>query len=174
MRSLTVLLIGTLILSACGGWRDSRVNPSNWFGRSQPVATNVDSEGAVNPLLPQGDEGIGIFDRPEEVDGSVPIANVTEMRIEPTNTGAIIYATGVATRQGAFDAEMRRVRSEDDAKNGILTYVFRVVYPVNATPQGDKASRTVHDAVTVSKDTLEGIRLVRVVAAQNALESRRR
>ncbi|MDP5216402.1 hypothetical protein Q5Y75_04150 [Ruegeria sp. 2205SS24-7] len=172
--SLTVLLIGSLTLSACSAWRESRVNPSNWFGGPEPVSVNVDSEGAVNPLLPSEDDRLGLFDRPEPVDTSVPITKLTTMRVEKTNSGAIIYVTGVAQRQGAFDAFMRRNRSEENTKNGVLSYTFRVTYPEGATLQGDEASRTIHDAITVSNETLEGIRLIRVTAEQNALESRRR
>lgn len=161
-------------MSACSSWRDSRVNPSNWFGRGEPVAVNVDSEGAVNPLLPAENDRVGVFDRPDPVDASVPITKLTGMRVEKTNSGAIIYATGVAQRQGAFDAFMRRNRSEENTKNGVLSYTFRVTYPESATLQGDEASRTVHDAITVSNETLEGIRLIRVTSELNALESRRR
>ncbi|WP_372572897.1 hypothetical protein [Ruegeria jejuensis] len=171
---MTVLLIGSLTLGACSAWRESRVNPSNWFGGPEPAPVNVDSEGSVNPLLPSEDDRLGLFDRPDPVDASVPITKVTAMRVEKTNTGAIIYATGVAQRQGGFDAVLRRNRSEENTKNGVLSYTFRVVYPQQATPQGDEDSRTIHDAVSVSNETLEGIRLIRVTAEQNALESRRR
>jgi hypothetical protein len=172
--SLTFLLIGSLTLGACSSWRDSRVNPSNWFNRSEPAAVNVDTEGTVNPLLPSEGTSEGIFSPSEPVDGSVPITKLTAMRVEKTNAGAIIYATGVAQRQGAFDAVLRRNRSEENTKNGVLSYTFRVVYPEDATPQGDEASRTIHDAATVTNETLEGIRLIRVTSERNALESRRR
>ena len=32
---LTALLTLTLILAGCGGFRDSKLNPFNWFGRSE-------------------------------------------------------------------------------------------------------------------------------------------
>ena len=162
-----------MTLSACSAWRDSRVNPSNWFGRDRGSVANVQADGTVNPLLPQEDS-IGMFDRPDAVDISVPITTVTELRVEPTNTGAIIYASGVANRQGAYSARLRRERSEEDAQNGILTYSFRVGYPVDPTPQGPEQTRRVHEAASVSNDTLQGIRLIRVVGETNAREARRR
>ena len=108
------------------------------------------------------------------MDRSVPIAVVSELRIDPTNTGAIIFASGVATRQGAFGAELRPDPSEQNAKNGVLAYTFRVIYPEEPTPQGPERSRTVSDAVNVTAQELEGIRLIRVSGQQNAREARRR
>lgn len=171
-RSLTVLLAASLGLSACSGWRDSRVNPSNWFGRGVETTTNVEPGGDVNPLLPAQDETIGLFDRPDPEDISVPITRIAELRVERTSTGAIIYAKGIATRQGAYGTQLRRDRSTEE--DGILTYRFRVLYPLDATPQGSERSRTVLAAASVTSERLEGIRLIRVVGETNTLESRRR
>ena len=43
-----------------------------------------------------------------------------------------------------------------------------------ATPQGPERTREVTDAIDISQDDLDGIRLIRVRGQQNALESRRR
>lgn len=164
-------MVAALTLSACGSWRDSRANPSNWFGKSTPSEpTQVDE---TNALIPQRG-GKGLFDGPEAVDISVPIATVTELRVDPTSTGAILVATGVAARQGAYDAQLRLNSSEEDQKNGVLAFTFRVVYPDYATAQGTERTRTITEAVNLSKQDLEGIRLIRVSAAQNARETRRR
>ena len=172
-KSFTLLMVATLTLSACNSWRESRVNPSNWFGSSTPAPTQV-SAGDANALVPQEREGSGLFSRPDAVDTSVPIARIDELRIDPTPAGAIIYAVGTAARQGAYDARLVRVESEENQKNGILEYTFRVAYPTYATNQGTVRSRMVSDATNVSKNDLQGIRLVRVIGQQNALESRRR
>ncbi len=172
-KTLSVLLITTMALSACNSWSNSRANPSNWFGNSTPAPTEVSVDDA-NALIPQQNDGGGLFSRPEAEDNSVPIAVIDELRINPTPTGAIIYASGTATRQGAFNAQLARVRSDELAKNGIMEFTFRVDYPEYATAQGSERSRMVSDAVNVTAQELEGIRLVRVVGQQNALESRRR
>ena len=168
-RSLLVFLVATLVLSSCG-WRDSRVNPRNWFGNSRE--TRVVAVEPTNPLIPRRSS---ILERTPEADVSEPITTVTEMRIEPTNSGAIIYASGVAQRQGAYKA--RLVPANADLipdENGVLSFSFRVTYPPRATPAGSEHSRTVHEAFSISRQSLQQIRTIRVEGAQNARESRRR
>lgn len=150
------------------------MNPSNWFGDSTSTAADpsVQAE-ATNPLVPEK-TGSGLFERPEKPDRSVPIAVVSELRVDPTTTGAIIVASGVATRQGAFGAQLRPIVSEENAQNGVLAYTFRVTYPEDPTPQGPERSRTISQAVTLSSQQLQGIRLIRVTGQQNAREVRRR
>lgn len=172
-KTLSVLLVALMSLSACGGWRDSRANPSNWFGRSAPAPVEVSADDA-NALVPQQGDGRGLFARPEAEDNSVPIAVIDELRINPTPTGAIILASGTATRQGAFNAQLVRQRSEELTSSGTMEFSFRVDYPDYATAQGTVRSRMIDEAITVSSKELEGIRVVRVVGQQNALESRRR
>lgn len=172
-KTLSVLLVATMSLSACSGWRDSRANPSNWFGSSTPTPTEVSPDDA-DALVPQQGGGRGLFARPEAEDNSVPIAVIDELRINPTPTGAIILTSGTASRQGAFNAQLVRAQSEELTQNGIMEFTFRVDYPEYATAQGTERSRMVFEAITVSNKELEGIRLVRVIGQQNALESRRR
>ena len=164
---LSVLLLGALTLSACG-WRDSRINPRNWFGNSRevPVETVVET----NPLIPRR-SGL----RPAPVDTSVPIDRVTELRIEPTNSGAIVYASGIAQWQGAYNARLVPVnRTLTPDENGVLEFSFRVVYPRRSNAVGSEFSRTVHEAFSLSDQDLAAIRTIRVTGARNAQESRRR
>ena len=172
-KSLTVLLLSATVLSACNSWSNSRANPSNWFGSSTPATSEVSASDA-DALVPRQNNGKGLLARPEIEDNSVPIAVINELRVDPTPSGAIIYAAGTAIRQGAYNAQLARVRSEELTKNGILEYTFRVDYPDYATVQGNERSRMVSEAVNVSAQELEGIRMVRVKGQQNALESRRR
>ncbi|EEX10685.1 putative lipoprotein [Ruegeria lacuscaerulensis ITI-1157] len=172
-KTLSVFLIATLTLSGCSSWRDSRVNPSNWFGPGapEPVAEPVDE---ANALIPDQGSGRGLLARPEQVDTSVPIATVTALRVDPRPSGAIVLATGTGFRQGVYDAQLLPVSSEENRKNGILEFEFRVKYPDYATAQGPERTREVTDAIDVSSQDLEGVRLIRVKGQQNALETRRR
>ena len=52
--TIGALMISTLVLSSCGGWRDSRVNPTNWFGTSRETTNTLDEN--LNPLIPQEEE----------------------------------------------------------------------------------------------------------------------
>ncbi|KPD12444.1 hypothetical protein [Phaeobacter sp. 11ANDIMAR09] len=170
-KSLALLLTGTLVLAGCGGWSESRINPGNWFGksRSTPVAAASEAE-TVNPLLP--DKGRkSIFARAEKEDLAVPVSTISELRVEPTPNGAIIYASGIASRQGAHELELRRL---PDTAEDTLEYTFHVLYPVGPTPAGSEHSRTVRAAVSVTEQSLRGIRTIRVSGAENARETRRR
>lgn len=174
-HTFTVLLVSGLLVSACG-WSNSRLNPSNWFDKSTEIdPVVVDDNASVNPLMAGQTErkGLGIFDRPEAEDRSVLIQNVTELRIDPAASGAIVYAVGLAQRQGAFDAELIPEPRDDDNLS-TLTLNFKVTYPKTNTTIGNEATRTVNVAYNLSVDDLAEISTIRVVAAENARESRRR
>lgn len=167
--SIALLIAATLTVSSCGGWQDSRANPRNWFGSAEEVELNSGAA-AVNPLIPQEDSE-GIFARSEAPDNTVLIAAVTSLRVDRTPTGAIIYAEGLAARQGAYNVQLR---PDPEAPEGTLAFEFRAGYPGRATPQGSEATRTLRAAYSLSHGDLDGIRLVRVTALQNAQETRRR
>ncbi|MFC3118375.1 hypothetical protein ACFOHS_09550 [Jhaorihella thermophila] len=80
----------------------------------------------------------GLLSRPEAEDLSVPIARITELRVEPTTTGAIIYAKGVATRQGPYATSLRPVSTPEQIADGLLVLSFRVTYPAQPTPSGQR------------------------------------
>ena len=170
--SIAALLVTGITLSGCSGWQGSRANPSNWFSKSQTADAASDaSSGEVNALIPD-DEGSGLFSSssgPEE-DFSVAIAQVTELKIEKTPSGAIIYATGLASRQGAYEVRLSRNEDSDGAS---LDYSFRVVYPEQATPIGSENSRILRVAVSLTHQDLAGIKLIRVSSESNARETRR-
>jgi hypothetical protein len=174
-KSVIILLAATLILSSCGGWRDSRANPRNWFGSSSstPVAS-VDAQGqATNPLVPQK-AAKGAFSRPDAVDLSVPIQIVSELTIEPTPAGAIVRATGLAQRQGAYGAVLRAEQTDPETDKGVLSFTFRVIYPQDATIVGSERTRMIYAARTLSRKELQGISTIRVKAETNIRESRRK
>lgn len=170
-KPLTVLLVSSLFLAGCGGWRDSRVNPGNWFGKSRSERVQPAEE--VNPLLPKKQTS-GLFSRPDAEDLTVPIAEVTELRVEQTTTGVIIYAEGLAARQGPYEVELRPVTTPEEEADGILSLSFRVVYPARATPLGSAHSRTVRAAYSMTKQDIGGIRSIRVLGRDNVRTTRRR
>lgn len=169
---LTLLLVGSLVLAGCGGWRDSRINPGNWFGKSRSETVEAVNPDPVNPLLPKKNRGV--FAKPEPEDKSTPIARVTVLRVEPTTTGAIIYAEGVAVRQGPYQVELRPVTTPEEEAEGILSLSFRVIYPRRATGIGTEFSRTVHAAYSLGKQDLRAVRSVRVIGQENVQVTRRR
>ena len=167
-KSLAFFLAGTLVLSSCG-WRESRVNPVNWFGKSRSAPVEAPAEN-LNPLIPAKTK-VGLFSKREEEDTSVLVAEITALKVEPTPSGAIIYASALAARQGAHKVELRAIETDDPT---VLEYAFRVVYPRLATSTGTPHSRSLHAAVTLSEQDLRGVHIIRIKGASNIRETRRR
>jgi hypothetical protein len=168
-RPVILLLAASLTLAACSGWGNSRLNPGNWFGKSRELSAEDIAAGA-NPLLPAP----RAFERKAGTDGHVPVTTVTELTIERTLTGAILRASGIAARQGAYAARLTPITTKEDAEKGILSYALEVIYPVNPRPVGSEPTRTVLVAKDLSNQDLQGVRLIRVSAAGNSRETRRR
>lgn len=168
-KSLAGLVILSMTLSACGGWRDSRVNPSNWFGnsRSEPVAENA---AQTNPLIP---ENTSIFRRRavEEVYEGTPVDQITALSVERTSSGAIIRVEGLTLRQGAYDV---RLTSDTDGQpvNGVLELSLKALQP-DDTPQGPDRTRTVTVGRALSESDLAEITTIRVIGARNVMTSGR-
>lgn len=165
-KPIIVLVLATLTLAGC----NTRLNPANWFGRSQEVP--VSGQDAVNPLVPQ--RRGGIIARPEAVYPGIPIDTVTEVRIERTRSGAIILATGLAARQGPHQVQLTPANIDDEPVDGVLRYSFDIIYPEFNTAVGSEATRRVTAARSISNDTLDKTRTILVTGARNAQEVRRR
>jgi hypothetical protein len=169
---LSVLVISSVTLAGCSGWRDSAVNPRNWFGAAESRPTEqAAAEAEANPLIP---ERTGILQRKpeEETYAGTLVDQITKMSVEPSGGGAIVKVTGRTLRQGAFD--VRLVPTTEDAApvDGQLTLLLKAVQPAD-TPQGPPRTRQVHAGRFVSNPDLRDIRTIRVVSARNVLTSRR-
>jgi hypothetical protein len=168
-KSLAGLVILSMTLSACGGWRDSRVNPSNWFGnsRSEPVD---ESPAQTNPLIP---ENTSIFRRRavEEVYDGTPVDQITALSLERTSIGAIIRVEGVTLRQGAYDVRLTS-DTEWAPVNGVLELTLAAIQP-DDMPQGPERSRTVTAGRALSAKDLQEISTIRVTGARNVMTSGR-
>ncbi|MEL6619209.1 MAG: hypothetical protein AAFP16_10065 [Pseudomonadota bacterium] len=178
MRLLTTsLLIATLTLSACGAVRDSRINPFNWFGRSQSETVVVaDTRAETNPLIPEERRGnlLSLFSRSDVVIPTAPMDQVSDLVIERVPGGAIIRATGVSTYVGAFNVVLVPTTEDEVPVDGILTYSLEAARPANARPGGTQRIRTFTVARHVTDNQLKGVRAIRVAAARNARTSSRR
>lgn len=146
LRPLPLLLIAALALSGCARIAQSRLNPLNWFGPSRPAAP-APARAVVQ-------------------DTRLPVAQVTEMVIEPTESGAILRATGTAPGEGWYNARLVRV---PDAE-GVLTYEFRAEPPPGGVTSG---AQVIVVARSLSFGDLAGVSHVRVLAQQNSREARR-
>lgn len=143
------ILAALIVLTACSGFGTSKLNPLNWFKKSQPEVY----EFAVRPADP----------RPL-------VAEVTALDVMPTPGGAIITARGLPPSQGHWDAELVRIPGEDPS---IALYEFRLFPPPEPRPAGSPASREVTVATSISEIALQEVAKIVVQGAANALSSRR-
>lgn len=168
--ALTVLLLSTLTLTAC----QSRLNPFNWFGRDREVQTTA-APGEVNPLIPNaGNERKGIFSkRPEPVYAGTPLAVVKSVVVHRIPEGAMVEVVGVSNIHGVHTLKLDPQNDGQPVK-GVLTYNLLGVHPKGGFTGGTEQSREVTVAHVLTQEQLQGVRTIRVVAAQNARETRRR
>lgn len=146
---LLAALATVTALTACGGFRESRLNPLNWFGRSQEV----------QPLAVAKDE-----------DPRPLVNNVLSMVVEQTPGGAIVRATGLSPTQGYYKADLVELPIDE---NGVLVYEFRITPPPTEKPVGANRTREVTVAAYLSSFKLEGISRILVQGANNARSSGR-
>lgn len=144
------LLVAATALTACSRVQNSRLNPFNWFGRSEPAQVQpvaLEEPADVRPLVQQ----------------------VLEMSVEPAPEGAIVRAKGLPSSQGWWDGELVERSFED----GVLTYDFRLTPPLGGAAAGTPRSREVTVAAFLSNIKLAGIRQIVVQGEANARSSRR-
>jgi hypothetical protein len=153
MRStLLALMVVLVALPACGRLRESRLNPFNWFGRSQPAEVTAPADPAVTE------------------DGRRLVSQVTDVTLERTPGGAILRATGLPPTQGWWDAELVARPVEDE---GVLIYDFRIFPPEGAADVNTVRSREVLVATFLSNQRLEGLRQITVQGETSARSTRR-
>ncbi len=154
---IVVVLTLSLALAGCSGVRESRLNPFNWFGRSQQAE-------AVT-LAPEGGYGASAIDR------RVLVEQVTSLEIRRTPEGAIISAAGVPPTQGWWDAELV-AENGGEPVGGTLTYRFVVAEPVPGTAVASRVltpvSREVTAGAFLSNIALGDVRRVVVTGALNS------
>lgn len=172
MRILLALtMVSSMALAGCGGLRDSRVNPANWFGKSQSRPVAAASAETVNPLIPEQEDSIFRRNKAEVYDGT-PVDQITDLRIERTSDGAIIRVIGLSAHQGAFDVRLVPDTKDERPVNGVLSYKLLALQP-QTQPPGSERARTVQAAEFISTQTLEQARTITVTGARNARSSSR-
>lgn len=149
---LRPLLAATLViaLAGCGGLRDSKLNPFNWFKRSEVrVAVDV----------------------PEDPSDTRPLAEtVLDLKVEPIPGGAIVRARGLPPTQGWWDAELVLKPTDE---TGVLVYEFRLSPPDQPTDANVPRSREIDVAIYVSDYKLEFVNEIVVQGATNARSASR-
>lgn len=158
MRLFPVLLIAALATSGCARLAESRINPLNWFGGSRVAEP---STGPLEPLVPANRDGL--------FDGRSLVAEIVSVSLDRTPDGGILRASGRATSQGWFNAELVLTGVE----GGVATFAFRAEAPSGFSGTGSASSRLITAATTLSLSELSGVRSLRVQGAGNSRTVRR-
>lgn len=148
---LAAMVLG--LLGGCAGLSDSGLNPFNWFGRS----TSVEEAALLRDSLQTRDIR-GRIDR------------ITELSVERKPGGAILRVTGLAARQGYWNAGLTELPT--DAPD-TLALAFRISPPFERTRVSTPQSREIEVGLFLSDQDLSGIREIRVEGQRNALAVRR-
>lgn len=149
-KPLLAIMALALTISACGRIAESRLNPFNWFGRSERVATTATQTGI-------------------SADGRQLVDQVITLSLDRTPGGGILRATGLPPTQGFWDAELVARPVED----GALVYDFRVFPPPGGAAVSTQRSREVVVATFIPDTRLAGLRQITVQGARSALSTRR-
>ena len=155
LSKLGVLVVISVALTGCARVSESKFNPLNWFDRAPEAASDAPVQ--RKPLVPSQAE-VTI------VDARVLIETLSSASLEPSSSGAILRATGIAASQGYFNAELVLV----DITNGVLTYDFRVERPAGYEAIGSAASRQFTVATVIDAASLRGVRGVVVRGANGS------
>jgi hypothetical protein len=147
-----VLILG---LAGCGGFRDSRLNPLNWFKRPTSEATSLEPKGGY-----------------EAGDNRALVAEVTALEVSAMPGGAIVNAVGLPPTQGWWDAELVPDNFGDPV-DGVMTYRFKIAEPRWDKRAGTPQSREVTAAAFLTDLKLQEISEIVVVGERNQRSVRR-
>jgi hypothetical protein len=148
------LVCAALVLAGCGGIRESRMNPMNWFGESR--ASERPDLGRTS----------------DTIDNRPMVPEVSTLVIERTSSGAIIRAEAVMPSGGWWDAELL---SENFGRpiDGVLTLRFVAAAPRTPVPAPNAAARTITAVYAINQADLDTIAEIVVAGEGNARRIRR-
>ncbi len=135
------------LLASCGGLRESRLNPSNWFGKSRERRIMLQAGAEI-------------------VDPRALVGKVVTLKVDRLPGGAIVRAMGLPTSQGYYSAELVPLNGEKPER-GVLKFEFRLLPPKDPNPAGTKRSREVLVGRFVSDQKLAGVRRIEVIGQNN-------
>lgn len=155
-------LVFTLMVG-CASVRDSRLNPFNWFGGSEPVQVQQVTPTTLPTLAPR--KGY-----PHFVDTRPLAPVISDVSVVKSASGAIVTATTTLPSTGYYDAELVRVAS---AQPNTLMFEYRLRPPAKAAPTGTAAQRQLTTARSLSEAEIAGVRTIIVKGANGARQVRR-
>lgn len=151
---LAILVIASLALAGCGGVRQSRLNPMNWFGESRAEARS--SLGQTSSMI----------------DNRPLVPQVSAMTIERTSSGALVRAEAVMPSAGWWDPSLE-AENFGRPQNGVLTFRFVAAAPRSPVAVPGEGARTITAVVALTQAQLDTTAEIVVLGAQNSRRARR-
>ena len=164
-RQVIVSGLVLMLVTGCATIKESRINPLNWFGKSEPVT--VLNDGTAVTVLPSLAPRKGY---PNFVDTRPLAPVISDVTVVRSASGAIITATATLPTLGYFDAELVRVATD---RADVAAYEFRLRPPTSNAPTGTAAQRQITAAKSLSNEEIAGIRTIVVEGAAGARQIRR-
>ncbi|MFB2593841.1 hypothetical protein ACEYYB_03240 [Paracoccus sp. p4-l81] len=162
---IPALVVGLAIagtLSGCSRISESRFNPLNWFGSSEPVAATLAPEGGYAQAAE---------------DHRQPAAQITRMDLQRVSGGAVLLVTGVAPSLGWWDAELVPPEVSDRPVDGTLAYRLMIAAPrpgsADASRAGTQQTREITVQHFISEVKLAQVNRLVVEGANGARSMRR-
>lgn len=148
------LVCAALVLAGCGGLRDSRMNPRNWFGESRQAERP--SLGATSDVI----------------DNRPLVPELSALTVERTSSGAIIRAEAVMPTAGWWDAELL-TENFGRPVDGVLTLRFVAAAPREPVAASSAAARSITAVYALNQAELDIIAEIVVVGQASARRIRR-
>lgn len=162
LRTISLLALVLLTASGCARVAESRFNPLNWWGNSEPTQIDpatgqpVIDRSNIRPLVPASRVT-------QTVDARPLVAEVTQLEITPTIGGVIVRASGRAATAGSFSAELTLREASSDG----------IFLDMRAFQQSGAGGGSITVARFISDADLGGARSITVRGATNSLSRRR-
>jgi hypothetical protein len=147
----TIVVMGMLtVLSGCGGFSESRLNPFTWFGGGSD---------APDTLVP--------VDQVLFADSRPLIPEVARVEIDPTPGGIILRAVGLPPTEGFWDGELIVENANPEPVDGVLSFQFRILPPPFTAAPGTPRTREITVGRFITWQELDGVTVLRVVGERN-------
>ena len=162
LRTISLMAVVLLTASGCAQVSESRFNPLNWWGSSEPAQIDpatgqaVIDRSTIRPLVPASRVT-------QTVDARPLVEEIGQLEVTPTLGGVIVRATGRAATAGSFSAELT-------LREASIEGLF---LEMRAFQQNGAGGGNVTVARFISDDELGGARSITVRGASNSLSRRR-
>ncbi len=168
MKKLLVVLTVCGLVAGCSGGSGSLGGGSGSANSSAGSSGSGSLAGSFGLFKRKSNEPVTVAQKKNQDFGNL-IPVVTDVRVERIKSGAIIHATGKASRVGYYDVKLLAPNGMTPDKNGVVTLEFRAKQPEFWTTASTKRAREIDVGRYISRYKLDRLRKIVVIGAQNVV-----